>query len=306
MTTAAPVTTRARPDFLPSPADVLGRAGGENFVVASRLLPAQVRSDLLAFYGYARFVDQLGDAYQGDRLAALDWAEAELDAALVDQDRADLHPLVVAAAAAVTRLGADPAPLRHLIEANRLDQSTATYATWDDLVGYCRLSADPVGRLVLATFGATTPQHEAWSDSICTGLQVVEHLQDVAEDVLAGRVYLPADDMARFSVTADDLVDLAVSRAPAPATVRGLIGFEAWRALALLDRGAPLVGSLRGRAGVAVAGFLAGGRAALDALAACGYDPFPRTPKPNKARAIRHAGALLAENLRVNLHRGGR
>jgi squalene synthase HpnC len=243
----------------------------------------------MAFYGFARLVDQLGDAYQGDRSAALDWLEVETTRALSDPGRPELHPLVAPAAAAVRDLGADPAPLLDLIAANRQDQVVASYANFEDLSAYCRLSANPVGRLVLAAFRATTPEREAWSDAICTGLQLAEHWQDVAEDAAAGRIYLPADDMDRFGVTARDLR----AGPPAAPPLRSLMGFQVARARRLLDEGAPLIGSLQGRARWAVAGFWGGGQAALDAIATRRFDPLAGAPRPAPARVARHMGAVL-------------
>lgn len=286
--------TRMRPPRLPSDAEVLGRAAGENFTVASRLLPAAARRHLLAFYGYARLIDQLGDAYDGDRLAALDWAQAELEAALSDPDAPDLHPLIAAAATSARTLGLDAtpfpsSPFAKLIDANRADQTTTRYATWDDLIGYCRLSADPIGHLVLAAFGADSPAHRLLSDRVCSALQVAEHLQDVKEDAGAGRVYLPSEDLDRFGVDPDGLADL---RAPTT-ELRAAVGFETAKARALLGAGAPLVGELHGAARLAVAGFVAGGYATLDAIADGGFDPITTTPRPRPQRVLTTFGRLL-------------
>jgi squalene synthase HpnC len=253
------------------------------------VLPRSARSHLLAFYGFARLVDQLGDAYDGDRGAALDWVESETNLALRDPGHQELHPCVAGAAASVRSLGADPDQLTDLIAANRQDQVVTSYATFDDLAAYCRLSANPVGRLVLAAFGLATPQREQWSDAICTGLQLAEHWQDVAEDAHAGRVYLPADDMARFGVTARQLA----AGPPAASSLRALMAFEVARARRHLDEGSPLVTSLPGRYRWAVAGFWAGGTAALDAVAAQRFDPLAGAPRPARARVVRHMHAVL-------------
>ncbi len=225
------------PDYL-----VLGRATSENFPVASRLLPAALRSDLMALYGWARLVDQLGDDYPGDRLAALDEVEDQLRAALelapmpASPANQEIHPLVARMAETARRLALPTQPLFDLVQANRQDQTVSRYETFDDLVGYCRLSANPVGRTVLAIFGYATPDRLAWSDSICTGLQLVEHWQDVAEDAIVGRVYLPMDDMRRFGVTVEELVppptdyvDRRRPGAPGGASLpsRALMAFEA-------------------------------------------------------------------------------
>jgi squalene synthase HpnC len=243
----------------------------------------------MAFYGFARLVDELGDAYDGDRLAALDWLEWETRMALADPDQQGLHPLVARAAEAVRTVDADPSWLTDLIAANRQDQLVATYATFEELAEYCRLSANPVGRLVLAAFGASTPRQQGWSDAICTGLQLAEHWQDVAEDARAGRIYLPADDRARFGVTGEELA----GGPPASTALRALLAFEVARARRHLDAGAPLVASLRGRARWAVAGFWAGGAAALDAIAGRRFDPLGGAPRPAPGRIAWQLGAVL-------------
>jgi squalene synthase HpnC len=194
-------------------------------------------------------------------------------------------PVVRALAAAVVTCAIPAQPFLDLIEANRQDQVVTRYPVFADLLGYCRLSANPVGRMVLHVFGAVTPEREALSDQVCTALQLAEHWQDVAEDLRAGRIYLPQADLDRFGVSE---TDLAAPRA-GPA-VRALIAFQVRRARDLLDAGAPIVGTLRGAARVAVAGYVAGGRAALAAIAASGHDPLPAPPRPGRARV---AGELL-------------
>ncbi|HET6964896.1 MAG TPA: squalene synthase HpnC [Acidimicrobiales bacterium] len=269
-----------RPADLPTPERILGRAAGENFAVASRVLPSRARRHLLAFYGYARFTDELGDSYTGDRLAALDWLEEETRTALAG-DHGSAHPLVGPAARSVVELGLDSRPLFDLIEANRQDQAVHSYLTFEDLVGYCRLSANPVGRLVLGAFGYQDERRCALSDAVCTGLQLVEHWQDVREDALAGRVYLPGEDLDRFGVDAAVLGQ----EPPAPQELKALMAFEVYRARLWLDRGAPLVGALHGRARVAVAGFVAGGRVALDGIARRDFDVLSPPSRP-RATAI--------------------
>jgi squalene synthase HpnC len=264
----------------------MARASGENFRVASKLLPPAARRHLLAFYGYARLVDEIGDAYAGDRTAALDWTEGELRRALTG---GGTHELVRRAAVATIELQADPRPLFDLIEANRQDQLVGAYATFDDLLGYCQVSANPVGRLVLAAFQVDSPARRAWSDSVCTGLQLAEHWQDVTEDARAGRVYLPESDLERFGVRPGELT----ATGPASRALRALMAFEAARARRYLDDGSPLVASLRGRSRWAVAGFVAGGQAALDAMAARGFDPLGGAPRPRAVRVARRLGAVL-------------
>src|ERR1700723_3373988 len=145
-----------KPD-LPPPEAVMARVGGENFPVASRALPRGVREHLLALYGFARVVDELGDADArptADRLAALDWLEAELERTYAG---AAHHPLLVRLQGTVRECALPREPFLRLIEANRVDQRVVRYDTWEQLLGYCHLSADPVGELVLGVFGAATP-----------------------------------------------------------------------------------------------------------------------------------------------------
>ncbi len=268
---------------------------GENFPVALRVLPASLRADLRAIYAYARFVDQLGDAYRGDRSAALDWLEAEVDRGLSGAfPPAELHPSVGPVVSLVTRRGSGGAQLTALIAANRMDQTVSSYDRFDDLVAYCHLSADPVGRLVLVACERSTSERVAWSDRICTALQLAEHWQDLAEDARAGRVYLPVEDLERFGVERAEIERTAGPGGQASSRLRGLVAFEVFRARSLLREGEALVRSLDGWARLAVAGFVAGGHGALDAIADAGYDPFPGPPRPARRRVVAHAVRLLA------------
>jgi squalene synthase HpnC len=261
-----------------------GKAGQENFPVALRLLPRRYREHLLAVYAYARVVDDAGDlappGQRGELLAGLAADVRRLYGAAAGGDGA---PPALAAVRGLAGVVADcqlpVEPLLDLIRANEQDQVVARYETFEDLLGYCRLSANPVGRIVLHVFGRYSPQRAELSDAICTGLQLAEHWQDVAEDFQAGRVYLPAEDMRRYGCTDDDL-----RSARAPDQLRQLIAFEVHRAGDLISAGAPLIGTLRGAPRAAVAGYVAGGRAALAAIAAAHYDVLASTPRPGKGR----------------------
>jgi squalene synthase HpnC len=288
VTPIATQPTEHRSASVPAPGAVMARAGSENFPVASRLLPRRERGHLLALYGFARLVDEIGDSVQGDRLQALDWLEHELDRAFAG---AATHPLLVALQPTLTECRLQRGPFVRLIEANRVDQRTKRYETWEQLRAYCALSADPVGELVLAVFGVATPERVALSDAICTALQLTEHCQDVAEDLAAGRVYLPREDLERFGCT---IADLQQPHAPAP--LRAVVAFEVARARGLLDEGAPLIGQLRGRARLGVAAFVAGGRAALTAIERAGYDVLAGPPVAGRSRRLLAFGATLARD----------
>jgi squalene synthase HpnC len=271
-----PAVTRAE--------EVVANASGENFPVALRILPERYRRHLTALYGFARLTDDLGDEAREAGQADTDLRLGLLDQLTADVDRIydglePRSPVMQKMAVTVTECQVPAQPLYDLIQANRQDQQVTRYATFTDLARYCELSANPVGQVVLYIFGAATEARLELSDSICTALQLAEHWQDVAEDLGHGRIYLPAEDLERFGISEADLAEPSASPA-----VRDLMRFETDRARGLLDRGAPLVGTLRGAARLAVAGYLAGGRAALAAIAAQRYDVLTATARPRKPR----------------------
>jgi squalene synthase HpnC len=196
--------TAAQPSpALPALDTVLAKAASENFTVSPSFLPRRLRADLTAIYGYARFVDDIGDETgpAGEhRLALLDLVDAELDDLFAG--RSPTLPALTALVEGVRSGRFTEEPLRRLVEANRLDQRARRYPTFDDLRHYCTLSADPVGRLVLGALELATPERIALSDQVCTGLQLVEHWQDVAEDFGRDRIYLPQEDLIDFGVGA--------------------------------------------------------------------------------------------------------
>jgi squalene synthase HpnC len=265
------------------PGELLRRLEGqENFPVAMRLLPRTLRGELRAVYDIARTIDDLGDEAPGDRLALLDGFEADLRRAWTDTEPTvpvvrRLVPVVRAHALAID-------PFVHLVEANKLDQRQTSYPTWADLRHYCTLSADPIGRIVLALTDSVTERRVSLSDDVCTALQVLEHCQDVGEDSRRGRIYLPLEDLTAFGVAPHDLDAEVTSTA-----VRRLVAHEVQRARALLLSGVPLVRSLHRSARIAVAGFVAGGLATADALQRADHDVLARGIVPRKADVVRHA-----------------
>jgi squalene synthase HpnC len=259
--------------------ELRAQAAGENFPVALRLLPARYRRRLMAVYAFARTVDDAGDrGPAGDRMALLAELEADLRF-LYAGGQTPRNAAVSELAATITECQIPMQPFLDLIRANVQDQQVSRYETAQDLLGYCRLSANPVGRIVLYVFGCFTSEGAALSDFVCSGLQLAEHWQDVAEDYRAGRVYLPQADMREHGCADGDLA----ARSASP-QLRRLVADEVAWARELIDEGAPLIGQLRGAARAAVAGYVAGGRAALAAIAAAEYDPLAATPRPAKAR----------------------
>src|SRR5437899_6404205 len=263
-------------------AEVAARAAGENFPVGSILFPRGLRPHSRALYCYARLVDELGDAYEGDRLAALD----ELEAQVVQTFEGEPSwPVLRNVQPTVREFELPREPFLRLIEANRIDQRVAAYETWDDLKHYCEHSADPCGRLVLGVLRRLDDAElVAASDSVCTGLQLVNFLQDVPRDLELGRIYLPADDRHTFG---DPPLDRSTEE------LRALLRFEAQRAAELLAAGELLRERIGGRLGRAVALFSRGGLAALDALESAGWDIFSGRPRPSRARLAREAALVL-------------
>lgn len=269
------------------------------------MLPRRLRTGLVAVYDVARVIDDLGDQAIGDRTALLTAFGRDL-ATIWDGGRTPGQPqqqsprnLVLrrlAPVVAAHRL--DREPFERLIQANLIDQRVHRYATYAELRGYCILSADPVGRIVLALFGTGTagigaaggcaPAATELSDRVCTALQLIEHWQDVAEDRRAGRVYLPLEDLAAFGVAEAELDGAVASPA-----LRRLMAFQITRAAELLDSGAPLVGLLHGWARLAVGGYVAGGRAALDALRRADGDVLAGPPRPRRRDVLRHLASVL-------------
>ncbi|MQS10310.1 squalene/phytoene synthase family protein, partial [Streptomyces alkaliphilus] len=233
-----------------------------------------------------------------ERLVLLDALEADLDRALAG--RTPRHPLLAELGPVAREHRLPEESLRALIEANRLDQRVHRYADRAQLLGYCELSADPVGRLVLAVTGTTTPERVRWSDAVCTALQIIEHLQDVAEDRERGRIYLPAEDMRRFRVGPEDLV------APtAGASLRALIAAEAEWARGLLAEGVHLVRDTDGRLRLLLAGFVGGGWAALRALSAARWDVLAGAPRARRRDLAASCLAVLRAAARPPGHPPG-
>jgi squalene synthase HpnC len=280
------------PPLQRSPEDVATHRSGENFPVALRLLPRHARRHLQAIYGYARFVDDLGDEAPGDRLRLLDAVDADLDRLYAGT--APTLPVLAALAPTVRACDLPAAPFRALVQANRVDQRVTRYQTWAELVAYCELSANPVGRLVLHLAGRATADRLARSDDVCTALQVIEHLQDIGEDYRAGRIYLPQQDMAEYGVTEGDLAAGTASTA-----LRGLVAFQARRSARLLDSGRPLVASLRGWARLAVAGYVGGGRAAITGIADVHFDTLRQAVQPARRHVIVETVRLVSARTSV-------
>jgi squalene synthase HpnC len=259
--------------------------GAENFPVALRVLPRRPRTQLANVYAYARFVDDVGDEAPGDRTALLDLIESDVRAL---PDGRSVLPVVSALRAVVQGCGMPLEPLLDLIEANRVDQTVARYETFDDLLGYCLLSAAPVGRIVLHIAGAATARNVSDSDAVCAALQVLEHCQDVGEDARAGRVYLPVADLRAANAADAELLGATTSAAVARA-----VAVNVARADGLLRDGRGLVRRLSGWARLAVSGYVAGGHATVTALRRNNYDVLGRDITPSRLATVGQMARLL-------------
>ena len=276
---------------MPPLAALSEREKGENFPVALAVLPGRHRRALHAVYAFARTVDDAGDEAGGDRVALLHGLDDRVSRTWAGQDVGD--PVFDG----LRRTVVDRVPERYfhdLVQANLQDQLVSRYPTFEALLDYCRLSADPVGRIVLAVFDQHTDLLLRLSDRVCTALQLLEHWQDVGEDRRAGRVYLPTEDLLGYGVPETDLDAPAAS----PALAR-LMRFEIERAAGILAEGTPLVGRLHGWARCCVAGYVAGGQATVTALRRTRGDVLGRDATPSRARTA----ALL---VRLVTSRSGR
>ncbi|HLV80291.1 MAG TPA: squalene synthase HpnC [Chthonomonadaceae bacterium] len=269
----------------------LAKSHYENFLVAGLFCPRPLRPHFYSVYAYCRISDDLGDEI-GDpqkSLVLLDWWEEELDAMYRGDPR---HPVFVALAETVARFGIPPDPFRDLLAAFRQDQTTTRYPTYADLLGYCRYSANPVGRLVLSLCGYSDAERLALSDKTCTALQLANFWQDVARDLEKDRVYLPLEDLERFGYTEAELF----ARRFTPAFA-ALMRFEVERARALFAEGLALCPLVDRRVRLDIEMFNRGGLEVLRRIERQGYDVLSRRPAIPKSRQM----AILSRRLLAGL-----
>ena len=264
----------------------------ENFTVGSWFLPKEKRPHVYAVYAFCRFVDDLGDESQGDRLSLLDSWEEEL---LSSYDSRPDHPITVALGETIRRFHIPREPFLKLIEANRIDQRAHRHRTYGDLLHYCDHSANPVGRLFLYLFGYRDEERQRLADATCTALQLTNFWQDVRRDLEMGRVYIPQEDMERFGYPEERL-----QAGVADEAFRDLMRFQVDRARALFDQGARLVDMVDGAARLDIALFTLGGLHTLKAIERRGYDVLRSRPTLSKAAKAR---LLVSTAARLKLKR---
>jgi squalene synthase HpnC len=265
----------------------------ENFHVVSFLLPKRLHQDFYNVYAYCRWADDLGDELgdTAESLRLLAWWRGELEAMYAGRTK---HPVFVALAGTVERHEIPKQPFDDLITAFVQDQTVTRYRNWDELFGYCRCSANPVGRLVLYLGGYSDPQRQRLSDATCTALQLANFWQDVTVDLLKDRVYLPLEVLERHGYTLEELF----ARRFTPAFREAMREVVA-KAHDLFMEGLPLSGMLDRRLALDIDLFSRGGMRVLDKIAAQDYDVLKARPAIGKAERV---GLLVASLARLAFH----
>ena len=254
----------------------LARGHYENFPVGSSLIPKHLRKHFYSIYAFARIADDFADEGHGEhytereRLDLLDEWQRMLMGSLAGRAG---HPVFVALAQTITEFDLPPALFEDLLSAFAQDVTVRRYETFDELLDYCRRSANPIGRLILLLFGYRDHQRQEWSDDICTALQLANHWQDVAIDLDKDRIYLPDEDLSRFGVTVEELM-----RRRASDGFKEMMKFEVERAREIFGRGKPLCTSVSGRLGLELRVVWLGGMRILQRTEENGYDVFLRRP----------------------------
>jgi squalene synthase HpnC len=262
----------------------LARTHYENFSVATWFLPKHLRQDFLNVYSYCRISDDLGDEV-GDApasLALLDEWQLQLDACYEGNPR---HPVFVALAETARKFNIPKHEFSDLLIAFRQDQTVTRFGRFNDVLAYCRYSANPVGHLVLHLCGFGDAERQQLSDYTCTALQLANFWQDVSLDYAKGRIYLPLEDLRKYCVSEEDLAHNRNTVA-----FREMMKFEVERAREWFDRGLPLVGKVNKNLAVDLELFSRGGQEILNAIERQGFAVLGRRPVISKTRKL----ALLA------------
>lgn len=246
----------------------------ENFPVASILMPRRLRKPVAAIYHFARAADDIadeGELSNAERLRQLDEFRAEL--AHIKRNETPLTQMFQNLAAEVRQHALPMQPLYDLLDAFSQDVVKKRYANFDEVLDYCRRSANPVGNLLLHLYEEATPVNLAYSDAICTSLQIINFWQDVAKDYAIGRIYLPQDELAQFGVNEEQ-----IKQGISDDAWRALMKCQVDRARAMMLSGKPLGSILTGRIGLEMRMIIAGGLRILDKLESAQYDMFRHRP----------------------------
>jgi len=258
----------------------LAKTHYENFSVATWFLPSRLRQHFYNVYAYCRISDDLGDEVGNaeQSLELLDHWQAELNACYTGSPR---HPVFVALAETVKQFGIPKHEFSDLLTAFRQDQTVSRYETFNDLLGYCRYSANPVGHLVLYLCGYSDSERQQLSDYTCTALQLANFWQDVSVDHAKGRIYLPLEDLRKFGVTANDIAHRRATQ-----QFLAMMKFEVERAREWFERGLPLVKRVNRELAIDIELFSRGGQEILNAIERQGFDVLQQRPVISKNRKL--------------------
>ena len=258
----------------------LAKSHYENFSVATRFLPKRLRQHFYNVYAYCRISDDLGDEV-GDpqqSLELLEQWETELNACYAGSPK---HPVFVALAETVKQCSIPKHEFSDLLIAFRQDQTVTRFETFNDVLAYCRYSANPVGHLVLYLCGYRDVERQRLSDYTCTALQLANFWQDVSVDYGKGRIYLPLEDLRRFGVTGDEIA----GRRATPQFV-AMMKFEVERARDWFARGLPLVKMVNRELAIDLELFSRGGQEILNAIERQNFDVLRARPEISKSRKL--------------------
>jgi squalene synthase HpnC len=269
----------------------LAKSHYENFSVATWFLPKKLRPHFYSIYAYCRISDDLGDEVGNPQqsLALLDEWEEELDACYAGVAR---HPVFVALRPTILVCGIPRDPFANLLKAFRQDQTVTRYQTFDDVLGYCVNSANPVGHLVLYACGYSDEQRQKLSDFTCTALQLANFWQDVSVDYSKGRVYLPLDDLKRHGVSEVEIAERRFSPA-----FRELMRFEVDRARDWFRRGRPLIGMVDRELAIDIELFTRGGEEILNCIERQDYNVLRVRPAISKSRRLALVAGAAAKSI---------
>jgi len=258
----------------------IARRHYENFLVGTIFLPRRYRQPFYNIYAYCRTADDLADESPSPEVALqrLDAWQAELDACFAGQPQ---HPILVALAETIRQFELPQQPFADLLDAFRQDQRKPHYESFEEVLDYCRRSADPVGRILLGLAAQDDPQQLAWSDAICTGLQLANFWQDLHRDWERGRCYIPREDFRAFARAPEDLPQLAEDE-----RLRDLVRFQVERAAGFFTRGLPLVDHVPHWLARDLRLFIAGGQEVLTAIERQQYDVWSRRPVVSKRKQV--------------------
>ena len=259
----------------------MARRHYENFTVASRLLPRRLRQHVCNIYAYCRWADDLADEIDDDQQSSvlLDWWESQLDDCY---DGRAVHPVFMALGETIRQFDIPRDPFADLLTAFRRDQRVTRYETIEQLLDYCRYSANPVGRMVLYLGGCHTPERVRLSDSICTGLQLANFWQDVARDWDRGRIYLPQTDCRQFGYDETMFACRECNDA-----FRRLLAFQVEQAEGRLREGLPLAATMSPGLRLPVVLFAHGGLVTLEAIRRQNFDVWSRRPTVSRFDKLR-------------------